>query len=203
MSPTTEPLRRRSGPDAHSRPRRSLRGVRAWPRRKVWVVGGVLAILAAVALVWFQPQKLLYSDRVDEGLPEVAQQAESSVPGQRSAAAAQPVELASGDFVSREHQTRGSARVLRLADGRVIVRFEDFATSNGPVLVVWLSKNPARGPAEEFDDEYVLLGALKGNIGNQNYTLPGDVDSAAFASVVVWCDRFNVPFGAADLHPSA
>jgi hypothetical protein len=31
------------------------------------------------------------------------------------------VVLASGPFVSREHETRGTARVLRLADGSVVV----------------------------------------------------------------------------------
>jgi hypothetical protein len=92
--------------------------------------------------------------------------------------------------------------VLRLADGRVIVRFEGFATSNGPVLVVWLSKNPAHGPDRAFDDHYVTLGALHGNVGDQNYPVPAGVDVAAYSSVVVWCARFHVSFGAADLAPS-
>jgi len=174
-----------------------------WRRKWVWVVGVVLVILAAVTLVWFQPQKLLYDHRVDEQLPIAADQSGPPVPRRGpSAAAVRPVELASGRFVSREHQTRGSARVLRLSDGRVVVRFEGFATSNGPVLVVWLSKNPAHGEAGAFDDDHVDLGPLKGNIGNQNYIVPGDVDSTAFSSVVVWCDRFDVPFGAADLNPA-
>jgi hypothetical protein len=85
----------------------------------------------------------------------------------------------------------------------VIVRFEGFSTSNGPHLVVWLSKNPALGPDDAFDDDYVSLGPLKGNIGDQNYAVPVEGDSTAYTSVVVWCDRFDVPFGAADLNPSS
>ena len=47
------------------------------------------------------------------------------------------------------------------------------------------------------------LGALKGNIGDQNYEVPDGVDPTSYTSVVVWCDRFNVSFGAADLQPVA
>jgi hypothetical protein len=70
------------------------------------------------------------------------------------------------------------------------------------VLVVRLSKNPARGPTGAFGDGYVDLGGLKGNVGDQNYVVPTGVDVGAYRSVVVWCARFSVPFGAADLEPS-
>jgi Electron transfer DM13 len=154
-------------------------------------------VLAAGTLIWFQPQKLLYDIRIDEPLPSTA------VPSQAHGAPAAPAELASGTFVSREHETRGTARVLRLADGGVVVRFEGFATSNGPLLVVWLSKNPADGPDDSFADGHVDLGALKGNVGDQNYLVPPGVDTTAYTSVVVWCARFHVSFGAADLAPAS
>jgi electron transfer DM13 len=108
-------------------------------------------------------------------------------------AEAQPLELASGSFVFRVHQADGAARVFRLSDGRVIVRFESFGTSNGPVLVVWWSKNPARGESSAFSDDHVEMGSLKGNIGDQNDIVPPDVDITPYASVVVWCDCFDVP----------
>jgi hypothetical protein len=53
-----------------------------------------------------------------------------------------------------------------------------------------------------FDDDYLNLGRLKGNQGDQNHELPADVDLARFRSVVVWCDRFDSAFGAADLAAS-
>jgi len=143
----------------------------------------VLVVLAAVTLVWFQPQKLFYDDRVDQALP----------------AGGEPVELATGSFVGREHDTTGTVRVLRLADDRVIVRFEDFETSNGPVLVVWLSQSAADADDAAFDDDYFDLGPLEGNIGDQSYEVPAEVDPTGWTSVVVWCDRFDVPFGVADL----
>jgi hypothetical protein len=54
-----------------------------------------------------------------------------------------------------------------------------------------------------FDDgAYVDLGSLKGNRGNQNYSIPADLDLEGLSSVAIWCDRFNVSFGAAELKPA-
>jgi hypothetical protein len=44
---------------------------------------------------------------------------------------------------------------------------------------------------------------LKGNLGNQNYTVPAGTDLSEFRSAVLWCKRFSVSFGAADLTPVA
>jgi hypothetical protein len=53
-----------------------------------------------------------------------------------------------------------------------------------------------------FDDgRYVDLGSLKGNVGNQNYVIPADVDLTTLSSLSLWCDRFDVSFGAATLAP--
>jgi hypothetical protein len=161
----------------------------------MWLGAVVLAVLTAVTLFWFQLQKLLYDHPVHEPLPSAA------APSQAPGSAAAPVELASGPFVSGEHETRGTARVLRLADGSVVVRFEGFATSNGPLLVVRLSTNPADGPDAASTDGHVDLGPLRGNVGDQNYVVPAGVDTTAYTSVVVWCARFHVAFGAADLTP--
>lgn len=48
-------------------------------------------------------------------------------------------------------------------------------------------------------DGAVELGKLKGNLGNQNYTVPAGTDLSQFRSAVLWCQRFSVAFGAADL----
>jgi hypothetical protein len=77
------------------------------------------------------------------------------------------------------------------------VRFERFRTSNGPLLRVYLSAAPPAGPGGTFDDRFVDLGSLKGNIGDQNYEIPADADLSKMRSVVIWCDRFNVAFGTA------
>ena len=140
------------------------------------------AAVAAFVLAYFEPQKLFIDDRVAEAVP-----------------AATARTLSEGAFRSYEHRTSGRARVIATPGGGRYVRFEDFETSNGPALKVYLSAAPASGPADRFDDRFVDLGDLKGNIGSQNYAIPGDADLASYRSVVVWCKRFSVPFAAAAL----
>ena len=43
------------------------------------------------------------------------------------------------------------------------------------------------------------FGRLRANQGDQNYELPPEADIDRLATVVIWCDRFNSAFGAADL----
>jgi hypothetical protein len=175
-------------------------------RRWLWVAGAGLVGVAVFVLYWFQPQKLFIDDRVDEAIPAGAAPAAASSKAAASGSAAPsasapsgPAELARGTFASLEHETVGAVRVLKLADGSRIVRLEGFDTSNGPDLYLYLSTNPANGAEQAFDDDYLSLGHLKGNSGDQNYTLPADSDLGRFESVVIWCDRFNAAFGAADL----
>jgi hypothetical protein len=53
-----------------------------------------------------------------------------------------------------------------------------------------------------FDDgEWVELGRLKGNKGNQSYAVPAAAELDRFRSVSIWCKRFSVSFGAATLVP--
>ncbi|MFE5513048.1 DM13 domain-containing protein [Streptomyces sp. NPDC056529] len=51
-----------------------------------------------------------------------------------------------------------------------------------------------------FDDgKYGNLTKLKGNKGDQNYLLPAEHDLSAYTNVSIWCEGFNVPFGAAEI----
>ncbi|GAA0671941.1 hypothetical protein GCM10010193_25330 [Kitasatospora atroaurantiaca] len=125
-------------------------------------------------------------------------------PGNTSTPAAAPVELARGSFVSGEHDTSGTARVVRLSDGGIVLRLEDLRTSEGPDVRVYLSKRPAaESKADTLGDGAVELDHLKGNRGNQNYTIPVGTDLSQFHSAVIWCSRFSVGFGSADLTPAA
>jgi len=84
-----------------------------------------------------------------------------------------------------------------------VLRLENLDTSSGPDVHVWLTDAPVK-PGKDgwdvFDDgKYLDTGKLKGNKGNQNYPLPAGTDLAGYTSVRLWCDRFNVSFGAAEL----
>ncbi|HVE46733.1 MAG TPA: DM13 domain-containing protein [Acidimicrobiales bacterium] len=180
---------------------RTARRRRRWP----WVAAALAAGLVAVVLVWFQPQKLLIDERVTETLPttraSTPTNAVPSGPPEATAPApsAEPVELTRGSFISRDHGTEGVVRVLAFGDGRRIVRLEGLDTDNGPDLYLYLSPTTAGGDESAFDDGHLNLGRLKGNLGDQNYDLPAGADLARYRSVVIWCDRFNSAFGAADL----
>ncbi len=106
---------------------------------------------------------------------------------------------ASGSFVDRSHPATGVAQVLGDGTGQRFLRFEGFETDNGPDLNVYLSTAASDAPAGEFDDDFVDLGDLKGNIGPQNYEIPTEVDLSQYRTVVIWCVRFGVAFGAAQL----
>ena len=106
---------------------------------------------------------------------------------------------ASGSFIDRSHPTEGSVRVLGDGSGLRFLRLEDFRTDNGPDLNVYLSTAPPDAPAGDFDDDFVDLGDLKGNVGSQNYEIPAGLDLDRYSTVTIWCVRFGVVFGAADL----
>lgn len=107
--------------------------------------------------------------------------------------------VAIGQFIDRSHPTRGTASVLTDGTDQRFLRFEDFETDNGPDLDVYLVPASADSHAEVFDDDFVDLGTLKGNVGAQNYEIPPEVDLDRYSTVVIWCTRFAVAFGAADL----
>jgi hypothetical protein len=113
-----------------------------------------------------------------------------------------PRPIAKGEFVDADaiHKGSGYATVYALGDGRHVVRFEDFRTTNGPALVVYLAKHPSPTQASHVEDSgYLRLGKLKGNVGNQNYVIPPETDIAEYHSVVIWCELFGVLFSPAAL----
>jgi hypothetical protein len=110
--------------------------------------------------------------------------------------------LKSGSFRDADsvHRGKGRATILDAGDGRRIARFTDFQVTNGPDLEVWLvAKGGIQNSGDVTSSAYVSLGRLKGNIGDQNYDIPADVDLENYASIVIWCEQFGVLFSAADL----
>ena len=100
-----------------------------------------------------------------------------------------------GTFVDESrYTTSGRAVVLGNGTEQRFLRFEEFATDNGPDLNVYLV-NSSTGDVSD----YVDLGDLKGNIGDQNYEIPAGVDLDVYDQVVIWCVRFGVGFGSAAL----
>jgi hypothetical protein len=111
-----------------------------------------------------------------------------------------PMKVAEGSFRGVAHETKGVASIYQLPDGKKVLRFTDFATSNGPDVQVYLVAAPdARDNETVTKAGFIHIGALKGNMGDQNYELPASVDLNKYRSVTVWCRRFGVNFATAPL----
>lgn len=104
-------------------------------------------------------------------------------------ATTEPVALAGGSFQGLTgHRGNGTATVYELPDGQRIVRLEDFDVSNGPGLEIHLVPGAdQRGPGGG-----IKLADLRGNVGNQNYEVPADLDLAGDWTVLIWCAPFTV-----------
>jgi hypothetical protein len=86
----------------------------------------------------------------------------------------------------------GTARVIPVGGGENVPRLEDFVVTNGPDLYVYFS-------TDKSASDFVNLGRLKANIGNQNYPIPTGTDMTKYDTVLIWCRAFSVLFGSADL----
>ncbi|TDV50940.1 DM13 domain-containing protein [Actinophytocola oryzae] len=168
-------------------------------RRLLLRVGLPFGLAALVAgLLLFEPWRAFTSSRLDEPVPVAAPA--TTEPSETTTTPPVPAVLAEGAFVSQEHDTSGTARVLELPNGSRVLRLEAFSTSDGPDVHVWLSDATAGGDWNAYDDgRYVPLGEIKATDGNHNYAIPADAELAGLRSVVIWCDRFNVAFGSAPL----
>lgn len=177
--------------------------------RRPVVIGAVVAVaLVAFVLVWFQPQKLLTDVQVDESLPGAtsgdrvrSEEARDVEPQGNNDGSARPTlqVLSEGQFRPLAHPVSGKATLLEVDDGDRYLRLEEFMVENGPDLRVYLSAAPSRADGSEFARDFVDLGALKGNVGDQNYRIPPGANLDRFMSAVIWCRRFSVGFAVAPL----
>ena len=158
-------------------------------KRKKLIYG--LAVIVAIAL-WaaFRPERLFVNAKVNEAMPAGFANVSQTV-------------LSSGSFHSVAHESKGNASIYQLANGKRILRFTNFETSNGPDVHVYLvAANDASDSETVKQAGFVELGSLKGNIGEQNYDIPVDADLAKYRAVTIWCKRFSVNFGTAPLNSS-
>lgn len=158
----------------------------------------VLGVIGVGVLVggWaaFRPERLWINKKVSETLPVSTANAGMMM---------EPRVLEAGSFHTVAHETKGRAMIFETADGKRVLRFTNFETSNGPDVQVYLV---AAGDANDNDTVtkagFIHLGALKGNIGDQNYDLPMGLDLDKYKAVTIWCRRFGVNFGTAPLATS-
>ncbi len=196
-----------------------------WIRRNpnLTLVGAIVGVaLLVFVFVWFEPHKAFIDERVDETVPRAAtatptSATPSTAPDSSAAATPSPVDEASiasttpapvvtypvllseSTLIDVAHAGSGRVLLLELEDGSRVLRFEDLDVDNGPDLIVILSDRALSGADDYADGEYLILGELKGNIGNQNYEVPFDVDLSEWATAAIWCRRFNTTFNVASI----
>ena len=179
-------------------------------RNRLLLTGGL--VVAVVGFLLFRPDTLVTDVPVDESLEEAFTSTTTTLTTSTAAPTTttsgtatppttgevvEPVVVTSGMFTGIDHDATGTVNVYE-QDGRFVLRFEDDTDiQNGPDLYVWVL------PSNSYDGgtpgEYLDLGFLTGTVGSQNYQLPENFDPSVHRTVLIWCLRFAVPFGAAPL----
>ena len=162
-----------------------------WP-----VLGAYVAI--AVAAGAYLGSSLVFDDVVNEQVAVAAPAPPPAAAGASEPPADQPprnVRVRAGRFEAVGHPARGDATLIRLAEGGRVLTLTDFEVDNGPDLRLYLVAGPARSEGEV--DDFIDLGSLKGNRGNQQYDIPRGVDLQRYTTAVVWCRAFSVLFARA------
>ena len=190
--------------------------------KKSLAIAGAVILVPIIALAWWLFSPLLFDKTVEKEFPlaatadvptgmtraeveaVMAGMAKTDAPADAEAddAMAEPVALKSGQLqdADRFHKGSGGATLYRLKDGSAVLRLEDFRVTNGPDLHVILTSHPAPSDRDDVHSgDYLDLGKLKGNVGNQNYPLPAAAAPSAFSSVVIYCSPFHVIFSVAPL----
>lgn len=170
-------------------------------RRRVWIAAAVGVVVLCALLIGglvFKPWLLLVNTEINDEIPAAL----TSAP-QSGAASPAPIVVSQGQFISHEHTTSGRVSVIVNPDGSRIVAIKGLDTTTGPDVHVWLSAGEViegrAGWQTAGDAAHVDLGELKGNRGDQVYAIPAGVDLDNYRAVVLWCVRFSVSFGAAQL----
>lgn len=149
---------------------------------KIFIFGFIVGAPVG-AFLWYAFSPLLFDQVVEEQLTE-----------------AEVVLQGAFRDADRSHKGTGNAAVVSMPGGSFEVQLSEFEVTNGPALEVWLSAHPDPGTSSDVSaNQWISLGQLKGNVGNQAYSVPPDTDISIFKSVVIWCEQFGVLFSPAAL----
>ena len=144
---------------------------------KIKIIGGSIIGIIVIVIVAYAAGPLFFDVTVNEEMPITS------------------LAIPMGSFVGIGdgiHDAQGDVLIIESDDGSRFLRFENFKVSNGPDLFVYLA-------TDESANDFVNLGELKGNIGNQNYMIPPGADLSNYDNVLIWCKQFSVLFGSAKL----
>ena len=137
------------------------------------------------------------NDSLDEFMDQTLSQQQQPQPQNNttSTTSTRQSTLRTGSFVGVGdgiHNAEGTAKVIPLQDRSNTLRLENLHVTNGPDLYVYIA-------TDKSASDYVSLGRLKANNGNQNYDIPSEIDLTKYDTILIWCRPFSVIFGSAEL----
>lgn len=158
-----------------------------------------IALIVLLVLVAGFVAYNLYASRDIETVEQNATAPEADTPTTQTPEVSDPEPVApvvrSGSFESLNgYSVSGDVQLIVNGDERQLVFSDDFASSVGPDVLVYLSKNDTAAEGGSLSDP-ISLGPIQGFTGSQTYTLPENSDD--YTSVVIWCRAFSSAFGAA------
>lgn len=102
------------------------------------------------------------------------------------------VVTARGTFEGKSnHVTTGHASIVR-SEGKWLIKLEDDFVFDG-------APDPKVALGNGGFDPKTLHGPLRSNTGKQVYELNKGLDIGDYTQVWIWCEKFSVPLGVADL----
>jgi hypothetical protein len=100
----------------------------------------------------------------------------------------------SGSFSNGPYGIVGGSAKIYKTGNKYELALENFSSSNGPDLKVYLSK-------EKQPVNFVNLGSLKSTAGNQLYPIPASINVKDYDFALIHCRQYNHLFGFASLTP--
>lgn len=100
--------------------------------------------------------------------------------------------IRTGTFTgTRTYSVAGLVKLYEY-QGKRYIRFENFTSSNGPDLKVYIATTTTAS-------QFVNIGELKSISGTQTYLINNPPDFTQFNKVLIWCQQFSALFGSATL----
>lgn len=153
-----------------------------------FIIVAVVVVIAGISIAFASP--LFYDTEINEPIPSAMMKEDTMM--KDIPKSYEGIFVGVNDGI---HNAEGQSKVILLDDGREILRLEDFKSTNGPDLYVYLS-------TDTDATDIVNLGKLKANVGNQNYEIPEGTDFKKYNKVLIWCKSFSVLFGSSELTAS-
>jgi hypothetical protein len=123
------------------------------------------------------------NNSVNESMDQIPQQQQQQTQNTITTAST----LRTGSFVGVRdgiHNAEGEAKVIPFQnENSNILRLENLRVTNGPDLYVYLA-------TDKTASDFVNVGKLKANNGNQNYDIPAGTDLTNYDTVLIWCRPF-------------